>query len=131
MMNVNEFAKRLKEARTEAHMTQDELAKRLNMSKSTISMWENGNRIPSINAMIPLSKVLHRPPSFFTGESVRILSDGSTAPGIAFKPSNDMVINDGFDTLIEAYNSLNEEGMKRLSEYAKDLISSGRYERGG
>ena len=122
VMTVNEFARRLKEARKEAHLTQDELANRLNVSKSTISMWENGNRIPSINITILLSRVLNKPPSFFTGDSVRIDKDGSATPGIAY-----VFHNDDNDIMIEAYNSLNDEGFRRLMEYAKDLMSSGRY----
>lgn len=38
---------RLKELRKENGITQSELAKSLNVSRSSIAMYENGDRIPS------------------------------------------------------------------------------------
>lgn len=50
------FAERLKELRTEKNLTQVELAKATNLSKSAISFWESGERTPNINAVIVLAK---------------------------------------------------------------------------
>ena len=46
-----EFAERLKELRTRKHISQYDLAKKLGVSKSTISMMEIGSRQPSIEMM--------------------------------------------------------------------------------
>lgn len=50
------FAERLKELRTEKNLTQVELAKATNLSKSAISFWKSGERTPNINAIIVLAK---------------------------------------------------------------------------
>ena len=41
------FADRLKELRKQRNITQDELAKNIGLSKSTIGMYEQGNREPN------------------------------------------------------------------------------------
>ena len=46
-----EFAKRLKELRASRGLTQDDLARELNLVKSSISMYENGKRKPSFEVL--------------------------------------------------------------------------------
>lgn len=49
------FNERIKELRNEKGLGQVELAKEVGVSKSVISMWENGLREPSMNSLIKLS----------------------------------------------------------------------------
>ena len=46
-----DFAKRLKELRASRGLTQDDLARGLNLVKSSISMYENGKRKPSFEVL--------------------------------------------------------------------------------
>lgn len=46
-----DFAKRLKELRMSRGLTQDDLARELNLVKSSISMYENGKRKPSFEVL--------------------------------------------------------------------------------
>lgn len=117
---MNEFARRLKEARLEASMTQDQLAKALDVSKSTISMWENGNRIPPIDVVFPLARALKKSPGYFTGGSVKVLSDGGAAPGSAYY---DPLADAKWDKLEALFQSLSEEDQEQLINYAKFLLS--------
>ena len=48
----------IKEARTKAKVTQKELAKRLNISESTLSKWENGTNSPKSDDLIRISDQL-------------------------------------------------------------------------
>ena len=48
---MSEFSKILRELRTTRDKTQDELAKALDVSKSAISMYENGNRKPDFETL--------------------------------------------------------------------------------
>ena len=43
------FYKRLKELRTAKHITQEEFAKALNVSKGAVAMWETGKRTPDLD----------------------------------------------------------------------------------
>ncbi|MBD7915853.1 helix-turn-helix domain-containing protein [Clostridium sp. Sa3CUN1] len=49
-------ANKLKKIRKEYNLTQEELAKILNTSKQSISLYEKGKMLPSINVLIALSK---------------------------------------------------------------------------
>lgn len=54
--NLEEFAERLKELRIERGLSIEKLAKELKVSHAAISRWESMQRIPSIEALILLSK---------------------------------------------------------------------------
>lgn len=49
------FSKRLKELRIKNNLTQFQLAEILNVSGSTITMYENSKRTPDINTIIKIS----------------------------------------------------------------------------
>ena len=49
------FCERFKELRKEAKMSTIQLAKLLNVSNSTITRWENGNIVPSIDHLYNIS----------------------------------------------------------------------------
>ena len=51
---MNRFSERLKELRQENSIGQVELAKRINVSKGIISLWENGLREPTLSNLIAL-----------------------------------------------------------------------------
>ena len=52
---VNIFCEKLKELRVEKAIGQVELAKKLNVSKGIISLWENGLREPKLSNLIALA----------------------------------------------------------------------------
>lgn len=57
-MKNEEIGKLIKEERLRKNMTQEELANILYVSNKTISKWETGRGIPSIDLLVPLSKTL-------------------------------------------------------------------------
>ena len=50
---------RINELRIASGWSQVQLAEKLNISKQTVSNWENGNIQPSIDALILLAKLFH------------------------------------------------------------------------
>lgn len=50
-----EIGKKLKNARIEAGLTQEKAAEKINVSRQTISNWENGKSYPDIISVIALS----------------------------------------------------------------------------
>ncbi|OTP12130.1 hypothetical protein A5844_000346 [Enterococcus sp. 10A9_DIV0425] len=54
-----DFGKILKERRTALGITQEALAKELNVSRSAISNWEIGRNYPDIHTLIELANILH------------------------------------------------------------------------
>lgn len=49
---------RLKEIRLNKGITQEDLAKELNVGQNTISQWETGERTPRVPTLIKLAEVL-------------------------------------------------------------------------
>ncbi len=53
---MNKFANRLKELRREKNISQNELARQINISVACINRWENGLRVPNIDSITILCK---------------------------------------------------------------------------
>lgn len=54
-----EFGNRLRRLRKERKLTQKELAGRIGVKNSVISFYEVGDRTPSLEVLVKLSKALH------------------------------------------------------------------------
>ena len=52
------FAARLRELRVAAGLSQAEVAKRLDVKQSTVSLWESGERAPSLNQLPAIAYAL-------------------------------------------------------------------------
>lgn len=56
-MNMNLIAKYLQFLRRSRSYTQDDLAKRLNVSRQAVSKWETGTAIPDLEVLLKISKL--------------------------------------------------------------------------
>lgn len=52
------LARRIKEARSKAKLTQDQLSKKINREVKSISLWENSHRVPDAEALVDLAIAL-------------------------------------------------------------------------
>ncbi len=59
MKIIDGFGDKLKALREKAGLTQEQLAMRMGLSKSTISQYENQERIPSPIAVIKIASIFH------------------------------------------------------------------------
>lgn len=66
MVNLN-FGEKLKTLRTEAGMTQTELAKRLSITKSVVSYYELQERTPSPSVLVQLADIFHVTTDYLLG----------------------------------------------------------------
>lgn len=64
---IVEFSNRLKELRTQAGLTQLQLAQRLGITKSVISFYELSERAPSPDVLIRLAQVFHVSTDYLLG----------------------------------------------------------------
>lgn len=106
---------RLRSLRKQDNLNQSDVAKAVGVARSTISMWESGEREPDF-------------------ESLEALSDFFNVPIGTFFPSGECKETDIFSSLpkpeqqlLLSYRNLNEEGQTKLIDYADDLVSSGKY----
>lgn len=61
------FSERLKQTRIKHGFTQDEFAKKLNISASSISLYENGDREPSLATLKTISEILNVSTDYLLG----------------------------------------------------------------
>lgn len=54
---MNSVGERIKELRNARKMTQNEFAERINVTKSTVSAYENGARLPSYDVLIKIARL--------------------------------------------------------------------------
>lgn len=77
--------KRIKEVRVAYGWSQVELARRLNISKQTISNWENDNIQPSVEMLVHLSEVFRVSTDYLLGREQipRISIEGLSSTTVA------------------------------------------------
>ena len=71
-------ADRIKELRLSNNMTQADLAKKLNMTRSSVNAWEMGISIPSTAYIIELSQLFKVSTDYLLGLSTNITLDISS-----------------------------------------------------
>ncbi len=64
---MNNIGKIIKEERTQKKLTQEELAKQIGVTQDSISLWEQGKRIPDTQYIILLCKVLEISSDYLLG----------------------------------------------------------------
>lgn len=125
------FANRLKELRTSNKLTQEDLANKINVGKSLISMYEKGNRKPSISNLEKLAVFFNVNLDYLVGNS-----DYTTKSDIS--PDYFTTVEDAVDFLLNqkvtiAYigmdiNRLNDDDksqfINKLLEYTRFLSYS-------
>lgn len=102
MFDKEIFANRLKELREKIGLNQKECAEKLNISRGSISFYENGERLPDIETIYNMS-------NFFNVSADYLV-------GLADEPSNNPEIND-----IKAYTGLTENSIEFLHSLFCDL----------
>lgn len=67
MCNKENVAKRLKQLRESAKLTQEQLAEKLNLVKSTVSSYENNRSTPDIEMIIAYAKIFNVTSDYILG----------------------------------------------------------------
>ncbi|MDE7192225.1 MAG: helix-turn-helix domain-containing protein, partial [Clostridia bacterium] len=69
IVDISIFNKRLKQLRTSKDLSQDQLAKKTGLTKTSINHWENGKCLPNANAIIALARYFEVTTDYLLGES--------------------------------------------------------------
>jgi len=67
-MDTKKLGKKIKIARVELDLNQSELAAKIKAKQKSISRYENGLSMPSIETLMKISKVLKKPAGYFLEE---------------------------------------------------------------
>ena len=67
-MDLKRLGKKIKLARVERDWTQEELARKMGGLQKTISLYETGQAVPTLEALVKIAKVLKKPSAHFLDE---------------------------------------------------------------
>lgn len=70
-----ELGKQIKMHRQEAHLSQEELANRVYVSRQTISNWENDKSYPDVNSLVLLSEIFQIPLDNLIKGDIEVMKD--------------------------------------------------------
>lgn len=114
-------AKRLKEALADCGLSQQELADKSGIGKSSISHYINGANKPLNKAAYAMGNVLGVNPAWLMG------LEGSKEPLIPFIKTEQGKLNESETLLLTYYRKLNGIGKKETLRYMKYLCSQEEY----
>ncbi|MFS1513669.1 helix-turn-helix domain-containing protein [Chengkuizengella sp. SCS-71B] len=107
---------RLKQARKELKLTQEELAKKVNTTKGTISNYENGYSTPSNEMLTLLADILNVTTDFLLGRNSQAVNEGKSNIN-AQTHIKDKVK----ESLLSEFDKLSEEDQKYIVELIKKI----------
>lgn len=116
----------IRTARKEAGLTQEDLAKDLNINRATLSKYESGTISPTIEMLVKISVALNRPVTDLLGDDKPDEHGWSTN-----EKAVDMQDSIRENRLLIAFYGLSFEGQTKVIEYAEDLKQTGKYKRTG
>lgn len=108
---MGNFADRFKLLRTSRRLTQDEIARKLKMSKSAISMYENGKRVPDLETMETIADIFNVSIGYLTGSEDR--STYYLDPDVAEK-AQEIYEDPNTRILLDAKRDLSKEDLDYL-----------------
>ena len=131
-MNVNDFGKIFSRLRIEHGLTQEEIAKKLGVSKSTIGMWEIGKRLPSPELYEAIADFFNVDMDYLYGRSdvrqrIHYDNDGTAYIPIDMNLESAASLRLDENQLLSYYNKLNHIGMGKAMEYVQDLSEQPKY----
>lgn len=104
----NKFKLRLKQLREEKNLSQTALAENLNVSRGSISYYENGDRIPDIETAKKIAKYFGVTTDYLIGMSDRIYNSDQKAYAKLYEE-------------FEAYKKKVHEAVEKATIYINDL----------
>ena len=67
-MDPKELGPEIKLVSTEPHLTQTQLAEKINAKQKSISRYETGASLPSLKTLVKIAKILRKPAGYFLEE---------------------------------------------------------------
>lgn len=106
----------LKSLRTSFGMTQNQLADRLNISRSAIGMYEKGTREPDYETLESIADIFNVDIDYLLGRTYKT----TMLPEHLSQNAKDA-------SLLETFHSLNDTGKDKVIDYAQDLSQNPSY----
>lgn len=132
------FGKNIKKARKAKNFKQEELAKRIGAVHSSISHYENGQHLPSLDAAVQMASVLEVSISDLIGETARNKKNIAVEEELFQSCMDNIIILNNeikqeeiFDLGSDYTDTSHQENMKRLERYKYLFMSIAKELKGG
>ncbi len=102
---MNNISKRIKNARKQAGLKQVDMAEKVGVSVTSVSLWENGKQIPDFEKIKKIAQVTGLPIDYFSDET----------------QSTSNSCNADEDFILEVFRNLNAEGRDHMLKYVRGL----------
>ena len=123
-MSTKDFFKIFHALRKEKELTQDELSQKLGVSKSSIAMWETGQRLPSPDVYELIA-------DFFNVDIDYLYGRTDIRQRIRFDENGNLqrTLTATENKLLDAFDRLNQDGQQKATEYIEDLTGNDKYKK--
>lgn len=111
------FSSKLKKLRLQHNLTQEELGKKINVTKVSISGYENGNRTPDMDTMARLADVFSVSVDFLMDRTETSSTNQTTPDWATVKDKRDIkeILDDNLPVMFDG-KPVNEEDKQRLTD---------------
>ncbi len=120
---MSKFYRRLKELRTLKKYTQQELADYLKISKSSVNMYERGEREPGLDMLEAIA-------DFFNVDLDYLMGKSDNPQKYLIERVTDVPLTPDEKRLLDYFRAFNEEGQEKLLDTASDMAQLDRYKKG-
>ena len=109
------FSEKLKALRTAKKMSQKDLADKVGVAKSVVSFYESGDRFPSYDVLIKISRIFNVTTDYLLGAAEDEIAPKAKTPG-TLKPDE--------NELLDLYRQLPFESKQRLIARAEVMLEN-------
>lgn len=126
---MSKFSERFKELRQSRKLSQQELADKLNTSKSSVNMYERGEREPGIEMLETIADFFNVDMDYLLGKASIVNKTLANAENVIKMSGTDGKTNltSNEENLLSNYRQLNPDGQKKVDVYVEDLVKGGIY----
>ena len=121
MESKNYFFSNLKFIREQRNISQNQLAKKININQTTIARWEDENRMPTIEKAIEVSEFLNIPLDILIGQDLRIKSEKNLEMPKLTQEAKVTIVKDFFKEkgLLNDDEDISDETLDEIINFAK------------
>lgn len=112
---------RIKELRKQHGFTQQQLGNLINVTKVSISCYENGSRIPNLDTFIDLVNTLNTTPDYLLGRDIKVIAENEDDYSIVL-PKIDIQIMKELSNEKKLLNFLRENPKRGIEYLSKKSI---------
>ncbi len=116
-----DIGNKIKELRVSQKITQNELATRLGVTKSAISSYENGSRLPSYDILIKISRIFKVSTDYLLG----CVDEKAQSVSVSGLTESQIAAVKSYIHTFRAYNLIQKQISPEMQQFLEEFVESG------